>query len=148
MQKYIAIDLINGSLKRPTPKEMLCFFIVNKINDKGFIKETALEFLDQTKSFYFYGQYEPLWHLVFDEADILVHPYADDESIAMTCGYDNFDDFAEEIFIALHSRYFIPTDVYIFYDDATVYENLKKRISMLEKNSERNRKYEKNRLDF
>ena len=133
MQRYIAINLLSGTLKRPTPKPMICFFIVNKSHDRNFIEKTALEFIDQGTWYHFYGEYEPVWHLIFDETDIMIYPNSTEETIAMTCGYDNLEEFAEEIYCALHSRCFVPTDVFLFYDDDEEYEKLKKRLASLEK---------------
>ena len=134
MQKYIAIDLLSGILKKSTQKPMICFFIVNKEHDSDFIKKTALEFLDQGTWYHFYGQYEPVWHLIFDETDIMVYPNSTLETVALTCGYDDLEEFAEEIHCALHSRYFVPTDVLLFYDDDEVYTRLKEQLVLLEKN--------------
>ena len=135
MQKYIAIDLLSGTLTRLTPKNMICFFVVNKPHDKTFIDKVALEFIDQGIWYHFYGQYEPVWHLAFDETNIKVYPNSTEESVAMTCGYDDLAEFAEEIYRTFYSHFFIPTDVYLFYDDNEVYENLKYLLAAMESNS-------------
>ena len=134
MQKYIAIDLLSDTLKRPTRQPMICFFIVNKEHDDVFIKQIALEFLDQGTWYHFYGQHEPRWHWIFDETDIMVYPDSITETVAMTCGYDDFEEFAEEIHSALHEEYFVPTDVLLFYDDELLYSKLKEQLVLIEKN--------------
>ena len=134
MQKYIAIDLLSDTLKRPIRQPMICFFIVNKEHDDDFIKQTALEFLDQGTWYHFYGQHEPTWHWIFDETDIMVYPDSTPETVAMTCGYDDLEEFADEIHLALHSRYFVPPDVFLFYDDELLYSKLKEQLALIEKN--------------
>ncbi len=112
---------------------MICFFIVNKSHDRNFIEKTALEFIDQGSWYHFHGQYEPVWHIIFDETDIMIYPDSTAETVAMTCGYDNLKEFAEEIHSALHSKYVVPTDVFLFYDDGEVYQELKKLLALMEK---------------
>ena len=134
MQKYIAIDLLSDTLKRPTRQPMICFFTVNKEHDDDFIKQIALEFLEQGTWYHFYGQHEPRWHRIFDETDIMLYPDSTPETVAMTCGYNDLEKFAGEIHLALHSRYFVPTDVFLFYDDELLYSKLKEQLALIEKN--------------
>ena len=134
MQKYIAIDLLSDTLKRPTRQPMICFFIVNKEHDDDFIKQIALEFLDQGTWYHFYGQHEPRWHWIFDETDITVHPDSTPETVILTCGYDDLEEFAEEIHSALHKEHFVPIDVFLFYDDDELYSKLKEQLALMEPN--------------
>ncbi len=133
MQKYIALDLLSGIPKRTARKPMICFLIVNKEHESDFIKKTALGFLEQGTWYHFYGQYEPIWHRIFDETDIMVYPNSTPETVTTTCGYGNLEEFAEEIHSALHTRYFVPTDVLLFYDDDEIYTKLKAQLALMEK---------------
>lgn len=110
---------------------MICFFIVNKAHEQTFIEKTALEFIDQGTYYHFYGKYEPVWHLAFDETDTMLYPNSTVGTVAMTCGYDDLEEFAEEIYTALDSKYFVSTDVFIFYDDAVVYQKVKEFIASM-----------------
>lgn len=131
MQDYIAIDLLSDTLKRSTQNPIVCFFIINKEHDSDFIKKTSLEFIEQGAWYHFYGQYEPIWHFAFDEADIMVYPDSTEGTVAMTCGYDDLEEFAEEF---LYASRFVPKDLLLFYDDDEVYAKFKEQLASIQEN--------------
>ena len=110
---------------------MVYFFIVNKQHDTDFIEKVASEFIEQGVYYHFYGKYEPIWHLAFDDADIARYP--DSKNVAMTCGYNNLEEFADELYDELQSGYSVQTDVLLFYDDEEEYHKLENMLASFKK---------------
>ena len=137
MQKYIAFNLLTDTMKRTERKPVVCFFIPTKKYDDEFIKQIALEFIEQSSWYHFYGQDEPKWHMIFDETDIMLDPDFTEETIAMTCGYDDLEEFADMMDIEIHSKHTEPTDIFLFYDDEQMYAKLKELLVLLEEEVDR-----------
>lgn len=122
------MDLFIGKTMLTANRNFHCFFIVERTFDKAFIREQALQLLlSQCKNFEFYGTYCWDWEHVFDEVDVLLHP-GDDEDIALTSAWDNLDAFTESLEGALSSRSFIPSDIYLIYDDEAVYKAVLQKV--------------------
>lgn len=132
MQKYIEIDLLSSTLKRPASKPMICFFIVNNEHSDYFIKKIAQKFVDQETCYNFYGQHEPTWHWIFDVTGMTLYPDSTSETVPLTCGYDDLEEFAEEMYYAL--KYSDDTEVLLFYDDNEVCVKLKELLALIKKN--------------
>lgn len=106
----------------PLSKEqapVICFFIVEHTFSKAVAQDFAERLLQAgCREFHFYGMAEPMWHLVFDEADLSLSSDSDNGDIAMTMGYSSLESFVE----ALPSDDRFPdTAYYLFYDDIFTY---------------------------
>lgn len=122
------IDLFIGKTMLTANQNFHCFFIVEHTFDKAFIREQTLQLLlSQCKNFEFYGTYCRDWELGFDEVDVMLHP-GDDENIALTSAWSNLDAFTESLEVALSSRSFIPSDIYLIYDDKAVYNAVLQKV--------------------
>lgn len=116
------IDLMSGEISIHPEHAFSCFFIVQHMNDKLFIDQLGQRLLlAGCKDYTFYGEREPLWHLLFDEADILLNPDAE-EDIAMTSGSSTLEDFADELDSALSWHREEPYDIFLLYDDRDLCE--------------------------
>lgn len=125
---FYSMDLITGKTTLTPTRNFHCFFIVEHTYDKAFVREQALQLLmSQCKNFEFYGTYSRDWELGFDEVDVMLHP-GDDEDIALTSAWNNFDAFVESLEVALSSRTFIPSDIYLIYDDDAVYKAVLQKV--------------------
>ena len=108
------------------------FFIVEHTDDKEFIQKQAVQLLSAgCRDYHFFGKQEPIWHLAFDEADIMMYPNSTSETVALTSGYESFDDFVDEIQLCIRCRYLVPTDFYLIYDDEVVYTEVKRKLGLL-----------------
>jgi len=125
---FYSMDLLTGKTMLAPNRNFHCFFIVEHTSDKAFIRAQALQLLmSQCKNFAFYGTYCRDWELGFDEVDMMLHP-GDDENIALTSAWDDLDSFVESLEVALSSRTFIPSDIYLIYDDEAVYKTVLQKV--------------------
>ena len=117
--------MISGEIDLSKHRERIFFFIVEHTTDKEFIEKQAMQLLVAgCRDFHFFGAKEPLWHLTFDEVDIMMYPNSTSENVALTSNYITFDDFVDEIKLCINCRYFLPTDIYLVYDDTSLYQNV------------------------
>ncbi len=129
--KYIELNLISETLERSSSNPMVCYFIVNKSHDKEFIKKIALEFMEEGTWYHFYGKYEPDWHWIFDNTFIEKHPDFTDETIIMTLGYQDIEEFADDVYCTLKYQCASSTDVFVFYDDVAELEKMKELLVLI-----------------
>jgi hypothetical protein len=124
------LDLHYGKIAPVASHSVEIFYIVEHTDDKEFIKKEALQMLQQFgQSYYhFFGSKEPLWHLIFDETDMILN--STKESIAMTCGYDSLEEFINEIEEKKHFRPFVSCDYYLIYDDKAIYKKIKQELNL------------------
>ena len=54
---------------------------------------------------------------------MMLHPDDEDWNIALTTSWDNFDSFIDALELAVTSRYLVPCDIYLIYDDKETYKN-------------------------
>ena len=87
--KIEVVDLRTGHITLRPNARTICYFIVENITERDKIKKTAMELLlSGCREFHFYGKQEPLWHLLFDEVDIMINPDSTTEDVALTAGYE------------------------------------------------------------
>ena len=116
--------MFKGEIDLSKHRERIFFFIVEHTTDKEYIEKQAMQLLVAgCRDFHFFGAKEPLWHLTFDEVDIMMYPNSTSENVALTSNYITFDDFVDEIKLCINCRYFLPTDIYLVYDDKSLYQN-------------------------
>lgn len=129
-ERVFGLDLHYGKITPKQGHNSVFYYIVENTDDEEFIAAEALKMITGFGQTYyiFYGKYESRWHIAFDEADIKV--FGIDNDVAMTIGYDSLEDMAENIRMEMHVRAFIPTDIYIIYDDKSLYEKLKKLLEV------------------
>ena len=122
---FFGVEMISGEIDLSKHRERIFFFIVEHTTDKEYIEKQAMQFLVAgCRDFHFFGAKEPLWHLTFDEVDIMMYPNSTSENVALTSNYITFDDFVDEIKLCINCRYFLPTDIYLVYDDTSLYQNV------------------------
>ncbi len=118
-------DLRYGKIELKSTHGFSCFFIVEHTDSKEFIKDQALQLLlAGCRNFDFYGKMEPLWHIGFDEADILLFPDSTSETVALTSSWETLDEFVETLQDELSVRPFVPHDFYLLYDDEGIYKEV------------------------
>ena len=118
-------DLHYGKIELKPTHGFSCFFIIRHTDDKEFIKDQAIQLLlSGCRNFDFYGEMEPMWHICVDEADILLYPDYTSETVALTSGWDNLEEFAEALHDELSLRPFVPHDFYLLYDDEGTYKEV------------------------
>lgn len=122
---FFGVEMFNGEIDLSKHRERIFFFIVEHTTDKEYIEKQAMQLLVAgCRDFHFFGAKEPLWHLTFDEVDIMMYPNSTSENVALTSNYITFDDFVDEIKLCINCRYFLPTDIYLVYDDKSLYQNV------------------------
>lgn len=118
-------EMYRGKLELKPTHGFSCFFIVEHIADKEFVKNQAMQLLlAGCRNFNFYGNAEPIWHLIVDETDILLYPDSTSESVALTSGWDSIEDFADALDVELSLRTFVPHDIFLIYDDVRIYNDV------------------------
>ena len=80
--------------------------------------------MSRCKNFDFYGNYSRQWDNGFDMVDTQLHPNNDDTNTVLTTQWDRLDDFVEAIKVAVSTRYFVPCDIYLIYDDENIYREV------------------------
>ena len=125
---FFSMDLLPGNTILTPNRNRHCFMIVEHTFDKALIRDQALQLLmTQCKKFEFFGTYCRDWELGFDEVDVMLHP-DDDEDIALTSAWDTLDAFVDALEVALSSSPFIPSDIYLIYDDEAIYRNVLQKV--------------------
>lgn len=110
------------------------FYIVEHSEDEELIKNEARTMLSEIGQicFHFFGRKEPLWHRVFDEEDIFLYS-EEREEVALTCGYQDFEDFIDALECRNVFGMLDLTHSYLIYDDRKIYEEVKKALICREK---------------
>ena len=121
--------LVFGKIDLNPTHRFSCFFIVQHTDDKEFIKKQAMQLLlAGCRNYDFFGEKEPLWHLGFDDVDIMLNPNSTPENVALTSGWSTLDDFVDALDLAISVRPIVPHDTYLLYDDRAIYEEVLKRL--------------------
>ncbi|MBQ9968161.1 MAG: hypothetical protein IJO88_05515 [Oscillospiraceae bacterium] len=88
MDDIIWVDLRDGMPELLPEENSHCFFVVEHLNDRHFIYETARQMLSGgCRDFQFFGKHAAQWELMFDETDLLLHDCEDDWSDT-ACWYE------------------------------------------------------------
>ena len=126
---FFGADLEYGDMNLHQGHTATCFLIVEHTDDEQFIRKQALELLMACNGwFHIYGRQEPLWHRILDDTDVLLHP--DPEKFAVTAGYDDMDDFVNELDLSIHVRTLVPNDTFLLYDDEVLYKDVLSRLGI------------------
>ena len=136
MQRYemlrnnlYSADLLYGKIELKPTHRFSCFFIVEHTFDVEFIKDQAMQLLlAGCQEFGFYGKAEAQWHSGVNEADILLHPVSTPETVTLTSGWSDLEEFVDTLNERLSERPFVPHDFYLIYDDEEIYRNVLKRL--------------------
>lgn len=121
--------LVYGKIDLNPTHRFSCFFIVQHTDDTEFIKKQAMQLLlAGCRNFDFFGKKEPLWHLGFDDVDIMLNPNSTPENVALTSGWSTLDDFVEALDLVISVRPIVPHDTYLLYDDRAIYEEVLRRL--------------------
>lgn len=124
-EHFYALDLYYGKTNLKPSHNFQCFFIVEHPCSDDFIREQALSLLtSQCKNFNFYGAYSKQWDIGFDLMDSQLHPNDSDTDIALTSCWESIDDFVDALEIAISTRYFVPCDIYLIYDDKGTFKTV------------------------
>ena len=131
---FYSADLGDGKIEMKPAHNFSCFFIVQHVEDKEFIKNLAVQLLlTGCRIFQFYGEKEATWHLGVDGADILLYPDSSCENVALTMSCQTLEEFAESLDSGLSERPIVPHDYYLFYDDNEIYHETLKLLDGYEK---------------
>ncbi len=116
-------DLIYGKIDLKPRHDFSCFFIVQHMDNKEFIKEQLLQLLLAGCQHYdFYGEMKQIWQLGFAEANTLLFSISAEHNC---CDFrTTVEEFAEALIHAISVRSFVPHDYYLLYDDAGIYEKV------------------------
>ena len=122
---FFGVEMFNGEIDLSQQRERIFFFIVEHTTDKEYIEKQAMQLLVAgCRYFHFFGAEESLWHLTFDGVDVMMYPNSTPENVALTFNYITYDDFVDEIKFCINCRYFLPTDIYLVYDDKSIYQKV------------------------
>ena len=132
MREFKIIDLRSEEVELPVTDDIVCFFIVNNINDESFINNLASKLLKPTSINYtFFGKHEKAWHWGFDEAHIERYPNSTWETVALTASWSDIEDFADELYSTDYA-YTPETEVLLYYDDDEILKKVKELLPIME----------------
>ena len=77
--------------------------------------------------YFFYGKQSKLWHLIFDETDIMLN--SNKETVANTIDCSTLDELIDELKERKHLRNIVNCDYYLIYDNEETFEFVKSEIS-------------------
>ena len=130
---FYSLDLYTGKTDFKLGRNILCFFLVEHPCSEEFIRDQALQLLmTPCRNFTFYGAYSKQWNVGFDLVKAMLHPNDEDRNIALTTSWDDFDSFLDALELAVSSRYLVPCDIYLIYDDKEAYRNVIKALLKME----------------
>ena len=119
--RFFGVDLERGEMILRPGHTVTMFLIVEHSDDEAFIRKESLQLLmtGRDRWFHFYGKQKQLWYSIMKETDALLHSID-----ARKVNYDNIDDFVSELDFCIHARTFVPNDVFLLYDDASLYHDV------------------------
>lgn len=136
-ENFYGVDMYCGKIDLTKHRASVFFFIVEHTEDEDFISKQAVQLLTvRCRDFHFFGKQEPIWHFGFDVADMMMYPDSTSNTVALTSGYENFDEFVDEIRECINCRYLVPTDVYLVYDDKEVYHKVLRKLGLYTHNAD------------
>ena len=128
---FYGVEMYSGEIDLSKHRASVFFFIVEHTEDEDFINKQAVQLLTvRCRDFHFFGNMEPIWHLGFDVADMMMYPDSTSNTVAFTSSYENIDEFVDEIRECINCRYLVPTDIYLVYDDEEVYLNVLRNLGL------------------
>ena len=131
--QFYSLNLYTGKTDFKLGHNILCYFIVQHPCSEQFVKEQALQLLmTPCRNFDFYGEYSGQWENGFDDVDIMLHPDDEDMDIALTSQWNDLDEFVDALHLAISSRYLVPCDTYLIYDDDPLYRQVIERLKQYE----------------
>lgn len=117
-------ELLKGSITPVKEHIALIFYIVNNTDNGKFVENEALQMITQfgKTEYHFCGRHSELWQRLFNDTALKIYPT--DSKTVITRTYENTENFADKLSIALQEKYFIPTDFYLIYDDEDMYRQV------------------------
>lgn len=104
------------------------YYVVNHVTDNQFIEKHTTETIsllnERSCEFHFYGTHAKKWEIYFDIADITLRPDATEFEVALTIVHNDFDELIDSLLEELSTRYFVPRDTYLIYDDKNIYKQI------------------------
>lgn len=116
--------LLTGSITPVKEHIALIFYIANNTDNGEFVENEALQMITQfgKTEYHFCGRHSELWQRIFNDTALKIYPT--DSKTVITRTYENTENFADKLSIALQEKYFVPTDFYLIYDDEKMYRQV------------------------
>lgn len=126
-------DLVYGKIDLKYGHTFSCYFIVRHADDLEFIEKQALQLLlAGCQSFIFWGDKASAWRQIVTRRDRILRSIPTSEATIFTSDHTELDTFSSVLFREISVRSFIPHDVYLLYDDETIYEEVLQRLEVLQ----------------
>lgn len=126
-------NLLYGKIDLKSGHTFSCFFIVQHTDDLEFLKEQILQLLlAGCQGFIFFGAKASAWRQTIAWKDRVLRSIPAAEPAVFTSEYAELDAFSAALFRDISIRSFIPHDVYLLYDDETIYEEVLKHLEILQ----------------
>lgn len=131
--QFYSLNLYTGKTDFKLGHNILCYFIVQHPCSEQFIKEQALQLLmTPCRNFDFYGACSGQWENGFHDVGIMLQPDNNDIKCALTSQWDDLDKFVDALHLAISSRYLVPCDTYLIYDDEPLYRRVIEQLKQYE----------------
>ena len=130
MQRYkklrpnlFSADLHFGKIEIKPDHYCSCFFIVQRTDDREFIKDQAIQLLlAGCRNYDFYGEKRKIWETGLEEAYRIVLPENSVENTIRLNRWDIIEDFVAVLNKSISMRPIVPCDHFLLYDDMKIYE--------------------------
>ena len=130
MQRYkklrpnlFSADLHFGKIEIKPDHYCSCFFIVQRTDDREFIKDQAIQLLlAGCRNYDFYGEKRKIWETGLEEAYRIVLPENSVENTIRLNRWDIIEDFVAALNKSISMRPIVPCDHFLLYDDMKIYE--------------------------
>lgn len=121
-------DLLTGAISPVKDHMAQVFYIVNNTADSEIAEREALQMITQfgKTEYHFCGRQSELWQKIFNDTALKIYP-TDSEKV-ITRKYESAEEFADALNMALHEKYFVPTDFYLIYDDREMSGQVRERL--------------------
>ena len=130
MQRYkklrpnlFSADLHFGKIEIKPDHYCSCFFIVQRTDDRAFIKDQAIQLLlAGCRNYDFYGEKRKIWETGLEGAYRIVLPENSVENTIRLNRWDIIEDFVAALNKSISMRPIVPCDHFLLYDDMKIYE--------------------------
>lgn len=123
MNRFYSAPLLYGKTNLKPYMRFQCYFITEHVWDPEYIRQQAMQLLmSQCFGFYFFGAHSREWTQEFHALKSVIYPDADERCFLGQ--WDHINDFVNVLHKNLSCRPFVPSDIYLIYDDAELYQNV------------------------
>lgn len=118
---FYGIPLGSGEISPVDGHSTLGYFIVEHATDSGWIEKQVRQLLVSGLTHYvFFGQCAADWQACVEREWHSIHADAPAQIVSQRC--EQWQEFTERLSEVVFACFFVPTDIYLFYDDRALFD--------------------------